>query len=243
MAEYAVWRDFEQRFLALKADCDDSLQATWIEDGSGASQWYLRGSTESARKLFIWVAERAAVELGHKAGTSWTYFLDLLKRDSPNHRQMTLQNFDHNGGGVKTGAGTILRVCGAAAQYCIRCESYMISKRRRKADAEITPAGVTPTDSLVLGVSNAREKPGAKSDVARASRISEIIARMAPGRSWRAHWEETCEDFDAAQIPVSRAWKKKGLRKWSDCEDRERAVKAIMYQLKLAKKKKIISLA
>jgi hypothetical protein len=243
MAKSAFWRDLEQRFRELQANCVDSLEACWMASGSGTDdyQWRLRESTESARKMFIWLADRAAVELGHKAGTGWSHWLDLLKRDSPNHRDIALQGFDKEGADVKTGAGTILRLCGASAQYCIYCEGFMISKRRRKSETQMMPAaGVTQISSLVLGVSSGREKPGAKADLERASRVAEIVPKIAPDRRWKNHWEDLCEDFDRAQIPIPRAWKNDGLRSWLDCDDRERVVKAIMYQLTLAKKKIVI---
>ena len=250
MAEALFWRDVEQRFGALQVDCGDSLQASWMEAGNGTTDylWRLKGASESANKMFIWLADRAAVELGHKAGAGWRYWLDLLKRDSPNHRNLKLQGFDSDGAGVETAGGTILRLCGASAQYCICCESRMISKLRRKSEEKseekmMPAASMTPIGSSMLGVTSGRGKPGPKADPERASRVAEIVAKIAPDGKWKDHLDDLCEALDDAQVIVPRAWKENGLRSWLDCEDRERVVKTIMYQLKVAKKKKIATLA
>ena len=240
MAESLFWRDLEQRFSELQAACRDSLQASWTVSRNGTTdyQWRLKEATESARKAFIFLADRAAVELGHKAGTGWIYWLDLLKRDSPNYRDMAFHQGDSNGQGGKTAGGIILRLCGASAQYCIYCEGRMISERRRKNKTEMLPAtGVTESLNL-SSVSRGREKPGAKADLERAWGIAGIVAKMAPGGNWKNHWEDLCEAFDSAQIWVPRAWKTHGFRSWSDCDDRERVVKVVLYQLKLATRKR-----
>jgi hypothetical protein len=226
MAESVFWRDLEQRFRLVQAACGDSMQAKWMESTSGSTgdHWRVEGAAEPAMKMFTWLADRAAIELGHE-GHDATYWLDLLKRDSPYCREIALQHWDSDSQGIKSVAGVILRVCGASAEYCITCEGLMLARCRRKDEAQMMPELATSAAkrrSSNLGVPSERKKPGPKTDIETASKVAKVVAEIAPFGEWKGHWEQICEALDDAQIPVPRAWRRKqGLRRWADCDVRE----------------------
>ena len=78
-------------------------------------------------------------------------------------------------------------------------------------------------------------KRGAKPDVQMASRVVEIVARIAPDGNWRAKLEDVCEALDEENIPVPRTWREREYRSWAACLERPIAIKAIEYRLETAK--------
>jgi hypothetical protein len=133
MAESEFWRDIEARFRAIQSRKvpihgvpwhDDSLYAVWLASGwsDTGDQWRLDGANHTVKVNFRWLAERAAVELGHPGGRSGVVFwLDLLKRDSPNYKCAGSGSSDN---GISRGEhGKIDRVCEASADYCLRLET------------------------------------------------------------------------------------------------------------------------
>lgn len=133
MTAMEFWRDLEARFRTLQSQKvpvqgipwhDDSLHAHWLSSGwsDTGDPWRFRGADPTIRVKFEWLAERAAVELGHEGGRSGVVFwLDLLKRDSPNYRVTGSGSGD--GGVTRDQHGKIERVCEASADYCIRLET------------------------------------------------------------------------------------------------------------------------
>ncbi len=130
-----IWRDIEGRFRALRKEYGDGLVANWISTfwNDRGEQWYLSGSTnDREREVFAWLVERATVELGHPGGnTALTYWLDLLKTESPNFRSgTTLTHVNKDGIISESQAGTIYRLIEASADYCLKLETKDIIKVR-----------------------------------------------------------------------------------------------------------------
>jgi hypothetical protein len=131
----AFWREAEGRFRRLQPppprpgepshDSHNGLRANWSRDGwsDSGKPWYLNNADEAIKKLFIWAAESASVELGHPGGEEALFFwLDLLRRDSPFFKVF----------GV---GGYIYRVCDASAEYCVKCETDLKVARREGENA------------------------------------------------------------------------------------------------------------
>lgn len=130
-----IWRDIEGRFRALRKEHGDSLVANWISGSWNESgdQWYLSGATnDREREVFIWLAERATVELGYPGGHAALFlWLDLLKTESPNFKSGTvISHTNANGMTTEFEAGTIHRLIEASADYCLRLETKGILKAR-----------------------------------------------------------------------------------------------------------------
>jgi hypothetical protein len=82
-------------------------------------------------------------------------------------------------------------------------------------------------------------KRGPKTDHETASRVAEIVARVAPDGDWRSKFDDVCEALDDAEIPCPKRWRKdRTCRAWCDQPERAICVKAIEYRLKLAKQRK-----
>jgi hypothetical protein len=133
MDKTAVWRDIEARFRTLRAEHGDRLRANWISTSwnDRGEQWYLSGTTSHReRERFTWIVERAAVELGHSGRPGALFFwLDLLKKASPNFRSGTVPSLL-----TEVEGGTVLRLLEASADYCLRLETEDISRARSPKD-------------------------------------------------------------------------------------------------------------
>jgi len=105
---------------------------------------------------------------------------------------------------------------------------------------DVGPAnhGTNPAESDGKG-----RKRGPKSDPDAASRVAEIVARVAPDGDWRPKLDEICEALDEAQIPFPPRWRKrhKYCDGWAAYDERANAVKAIEYRLKVAKQRKKVT--
>ena len=92
---------------------------------------------------------------------------------------------------------------------------------------------------VIAEVPNSRkmrgQKRGPKPDTEAASKVSEIVDRIAPDGDWRSKWNEICEALDAAEVPWPSTWKpEEGCDSWQT-GDKEKAIKAINYRLDRAK--------
>ena len=148
MANTEFWRDLEARFRELH---DEQLQdrnrnnspvhATWGSEGANPEdQWYLGGSTNHIRTQFEWLAEHAAVRLGHPGGpTALFFWLDLLKAESPYYRG-GIQGTSQIGDKVThSESGVIEFVCKASADYCLKCETQEIIEEQAAVPAQSDP--------------------------------------------------------------------------------------------------------
>ena len=105
-----------------------TLRANWISTAwnEQGGKWYLSGSQDKrVREVFGWIAERAALRLGHVGGPTAVFFwCDLLKRGSPNYRgDITGSSRYRNGPERRYEGGVIERVCEASADYCLKLEN------------------------------------------------------------------------------------------------------------------------
>jgi hypothetical protein len=136
MDDIAFWRDLEARFRALHDEQlqnrgSDALHAFWSSDPADGDPWYLGGATDHICTQFEWLAERAAVQLGHPGGGNAVFsWLDRLRGASPHYRPI---NSSHIVKGKETHweSGRIDSVCRASAEYCLKCETEELKRKRR----------------------------------------------------------------------------------------------------------------
>ena len=107
-----------------------------------------------------------------------------------------------------------------------------------RTGAGLTVNGTNPAES-----DGKRRKRGPKSDHEAASRVAEIVARVAPDGDWRPKLDDICEALDEAEIPYPRRWRKRdrSCDGWAAYDQRANAVKAIEYRLEIAKQRKKIT--
>ena len=134
------WKDLANQFRDLQAEHDGELRANWTPTTQvgESGRWYLsgtRGGNEGRRlrTQFEWLAEKAAVRLGHPGGPSALFFwLDLLKTESPYFRGGLVYGSRSGDGPVtETTVGVIEQVCAASADYCLKCETQEMIKTRQ----------------------------------------------------------------------------------------------------------------
>jgi hypothetical protein len=168
MAESAFWRDIEARFRAIQSKKvrvhgvpwhDDSLYAVWLASGwsDTGDQWRLDGADHNVKVNFELLAERASVELGHPSGRSAVVFwLDLLKRDSPNYNRTGSGTSDN--GITRDEYGKIDRVCEASAEYCLRLETQDRIRRASEMPSALTKNERTLTDAQRRRITDAERE-------------------------------------------------------------------------------------
>ena len=89
------------------------------------------------------------------------------------------------------------------------------------------------------GGTRSSRKRGPKPDLETASRVAEIVARVAPDGDWRPKLDDICDALDGQNIPFPRTWRRKRqCRSWADCCERDVVVKAIEYRLRIANERK-----
>jgi hypothetical protein len=167
MAKSEFWRDIEARFRAIQSRKvpvhgvpwhDDSLYAVWLASGwsDTGDPWRLDGADHTVKVNFEWLAERAAVELGHPGGRSAVVFwLDLLKRDSPNYKG-TGRIGDN--GLTSAAHGKIDRVCEASADYCVRLETQDRIRGASEVQPLITKNDRTLTEAQQRRITDAEQE-------------------------------------------------------------------------------------
>jgi hypothetical protein len=81
---------------------------------------------------------------------------------------------------------------------------------------------------------------GPKPDYENASRVAEIVARVATDGEWRGRLDDICQALDEAQIPFPARWRKRdrSCNGWAAYDERANAVKAIEYRLDIARQRK-----
>jgi hypothetical protein len=100
---------------------------------------------------------------------------------------------------------------------------------------ELEPMEAQPGDDSA----KSRRKRGPTPDYETASRVAEIVARVAPDGDWRSKWGEICEALDDEKILFPQKWlRARQCKCWSDCIERPIVIKAIEYRLKTANQRK-----
>ena len=140
MSDSAFWPHLEAQFRSLQTQGGSALRANWLSTAwnEKGDHYYLsgtRGGKEGRRvhARYKWLAEKAAVRLGHRGGPSALFFwLDRLKSESPNFRGgITLDYFPtQDGPPTHASGGVIEQVCEASADYCLKCEVEETIKRK-----------------------------------------------------------------------------------------------------------------
>jgi hypothetical protein len=205
MPEEEFWRGIEARFRAIQSRKvpvhgvpwhDDSLYAVWLASGwsDTGDQWRLDGANHTVKVNFRWLAERAAVELGHPGGRSGVLFwLDLLKRESPNYKGTGSGSGDK--GLTRTEHGKIVRVCEASADYCLRLETQ---DRIRRASEMLSPVAKndrTLTEAQQLRINDAERE--LKDNLAAHEKMRELLEPA----DWRQVGATSQERKIAGEIP------------------------------------------
>jgi hypothetical protein len=136
MDEPRAWRELADRFTQLYAGTPDKLYAGWISSAwnEQGDQWIILGVDDPAMlRQFKLAAERAALLLGH-AGDGLSFWLDLLKQDSPSYNNSGGISRTSVGGRLADNAetGIISALCTASAEYCYRLETLAITRERSK---------------------------------------------------------------------------------------------------------------
>lgn len=101
-----------------------------------------------------------------------------------------------------------------------------------------------PEGEVNYGETPIRAKRGPQTDYKTASKVEEIVKRMAPDGNWRSNLDDLLVELDEGEIPTPRTWKSKhGYRNWCDASadvagrGRHMAIEAIKHHLKNAKEK------
>ena len=142
MPKIRFWLDLERRFRRLQKDDGNGLAAHWnaVPCTPAGDHWYLDGGgNESVRKKFQTLAESAAVELGHSEEASALFFwLDLLKKESPYYASGISQGPIVDGKEDISEFGQVAFVCAASSEFCKKCETRAVLRRRAAKDASAT---------------------------------------------------------------------------------------------------------
>jgi hypothetical protein len=127
-----VWRDVENRFRDLEREGGKRLSADWYSTAwpETGQHWNLKGTNKLIRQRFEWIAQNAALKLGHAdVSTGLFFWLDLLKRDSPGfHIDVQSSSKLPNGSLVRSEGGIIHRICTASADYCLKLENDEVAR-------------------------------------------------------------------------------------------------------------------
>jgi hypothetical protein len=126
-----------------------------------------------------------------------------------------------------------------------RSDAFWADQFQSRASAELRRVGGESSVSEMArnasppdGTQPKPRKRGPRPDFDKATRVADIVARIAPDGGWRPKVDDICEALDEEQVPVPRTWRRKRkYRWWADCVERAIAIKAIEYRLKIAKRR------
>jgi hypothetical protein len=108
-------------------DCQGLAAA---QNTAGERYWLPWTGNAHEHKTFAWLAERAAVGLGHPGGpTAMFFWLDRLKTESAYfHDNTLLMHHDDELRAVSTRAGGIKHLFEASAEYCMKLETECLAR-------------------------------------------------------------------------------------------------------------------
>jgi hypothetical protein len=227
--------------LGWEVGGDDGLSAS----NSAGERWYIGGTAhQHARTSFAWLAERAAVGLGHPGGQRALFFwLDRLKTKSPcfqdaggmtRYKDVTIQG--------NARAGGIDRPFEASAEYCLKLATECLAAEAQgqkhwfysgaPALKSSDVAGGQPGSSSAAIQHNQKPR-GRPARTKEHAQIAEIVSKF--GADWKSeiNLDSIAESIDSAGILVDSRTRKRGLVKWVDVLDSSKTTfsKAIEYRL------------
>lgn len=150
MIQSEFWRDMESRFLSLHKEQfqpgNAGLHAMWKSDiaETGDAPWCVSGGPDHIRKNFIWCAERAALQLGHRGPGKVAFWLDRLKANSPWYVGGIRGEMILEGQRRTNENGWIELLCLASADYCVKCEMEEATKDGTATTETIPPRNKPP---------------------------------------------------------------------------------------------------
>jgi hypothetical protein len=185
----ADWRDLQSRFQSLRRDYGDHMAANWIatswnEDGD---QWYLSGANQDReRELFVVLVELAVAKLDPRATNALSFWLDLLRQQSPSLRfPFALSHGNADGTWTSAQAVILHRVIQASADYCLRLETNGI----RQAQSRRTNESRSQS-----------RKPGKRPDPHYRNAVRKAISQH--GSEWRDHLCDIFRELDKQGLPL-----------------------------------------
>ena len=253
MVDYpAEWRRLAQEFYDIP-DPQENLRA-FKKDG----RWQLHGGISAEHdRARIWyrytsLAERAAALAGTKTG-SLEEWLELLATKGPPHETR------RGGADAPRMAGFVLhphipaieRLSIVSSDFCKHLEAVAFAEAVRIAQKseESAPSGLATVANAeaqpandpqpATGGTRSSRKRGPKPDLETASRVAEIVERVAPDGDWRSKLDDICDALDEEKIPFPAKWRRdRHCRCWADCLNEPPIVtKVIEYRLKVAGRK------
>ena len=146
------WADLAQEFRALHNRYPD-LRADWhyrVNSG-GPGEWRVSGAeSQTAVAQFEALARRAAAALPNPHGLELHInWLDQMRRTSDRFRFGRDDRFEQNpdgSGRVELLEGTIVRVCEAAADFCLALEGDALEAGKRMERAGLAAMSTTVCD-------------------------------------------------------------------------------------------------
>ena len=251
------WRDLEAQFRALDPSGILGVRCHYKTGNQGRYDYQITGADDGARLNFERLARLAGAALcPGRDCDSLHLWLDTLRERCKNIESgdpvpLSLEEafiFERIG-----------RACEESANLCVRLaiEAFETDRQGTRTmdttgeanhpEAGPTASGTNPAESHGKG-----RKRGPKPDHEAASRVAEIVARVASNCEWRSKLNELgealahgvcsasdpeiCDVSDHEKVPLPRGWKLKG-HNWLNPPDRATMVKAIEYRLEIARKK------
>jgi hypothetical protein len=89
-------------------------------------------------------------------------------------------------------------------------------------------------------IGSERARSGPRPNLGMAQETAQIVDRTRAGKPWKTQLDAIAEALDDAHIPCPKPWKKRGIHNWVEAAtaDREVAIKAIDYRLRIASESK-----
>jgi hypothetical protein len=205
----------------------EPLQSLW-------SWWRFPG--DSLRARLSAMALKGAKALGYDSEDLW--FDELRRSDFVNFKVTgRSQAAQPDGTMIEWEFGSIDDVVRESITLChiLEAGGSESTPKGSSRDAEGIGAGLAQPASEVPIKGRKR---GPKPDYETASRVAEIVARVAPDGDWRSKRDEICEALDNETIPFPAKWRRdRRCRCWSDCIEAPIVIKAIEYRLETAKQR------
>ncbi|MGB7722296.1 MAG: hypothetical protein WBL65_20515 [Bryobacteraceae bacterium] len=137
-------------------------------------------------------------------------------------------------------AQTAVDIYGGETAVALRKNEWRARWLDRKAAEKTPPAQA----AIVSNSKGQRRKRGPERNYETATRVAEVVERVAPDDKWRSKLDDLLMALDDAEIPRPKTWQPKhGYRSWyaavadNTTRGRHMAIEAIKHHLKRAKEK------